>query len=333
MDDSALGGLLTRDEFSDLITNHVLDALKSRGFTEVDTEFDKQKFILGFTPKQGSSVTVSLGDFHYMYNSDGVTKDARRALMKRISETVETDICLQKFEDAKKYLYPILRPLDWKTPKATVVSRPWERTTLKICYVAEIVKRKHLIVTEKELVKWKKTEEDLYSVTMENLKELHETTLGGNKLSLAKSDGVYEWQFKSDRYSASRLLIPEVFSTLRVDGDAVILLINDNSVFITGVNRPPAVNKLKYLAQLKITEQHDDPETSIRTLLVYQKDAKTTKWRLFADKDKHICGVCEKYGELKCSRCQKAFYCSADCQKADWKLHKKTCQAPPLPSS
>lgn len=28
---------------------------------------------------------------------------------------------------------------------------------------------------------------------------------------------------------------------------------------------------------------------------------------------------------LRCSRCQSAFYCDADCQKKDWKMHKKAC--------
>lgn len=28
-----------------------------------------------------------------------------------------------------------------------------------------------------------------------------------------------------------------------------------------------------------------------------------------------------------CSKCQTVRYCSRDCQKADWKVHKKTCAA------
>ncbi|KAL1718149.1 hypothetical protein EV715DRAFT_201727 [Schizophyllum commune] len=36
---------------------------------------------------------------------------------------------------------------------------------------------------------------------------------------------------------------------------------------------------------------------------------------------------CNKPGELrKCSKCQLAWYCSRDCQKADWPEHRKTCK-------
>lgn len=45
------------------------------------------------------------------------------------------------------------------------------------------------------------------------------------------------------------------------------------------------------------------------------------------------CAVCGKkqymVGRLmKCSRCQSRYYCSRECQKKDWKMHKKTCKAP-----
>ena len=43
------------------------------------------------------------------------------------------------------------------------------------------------------------------------------------------------------------------------------------------------------------------------------------------------CGGCEKWEELAgprfrwCARCKKAFYCSPECQKTDWKMHRKLC--------
>ncbi|KAH7476232.1 hypothetical protein PRIC1_000244 [Phytophthora ramorum] len=41
-----------------------------------------------------------------------------------------------------------------------------------------------------------------------------------------------------------------------------------------------------------------------------------------------VCGAdrCSKNGTLRCSRCRAQFYCSPECQKADWKLHKIGCK-------
>jgi hypothetical protein len=47
--------------------------------------------------------------------------------------------------------------------------------------------------------------------------------------------------------------------------------------------------------------------------------------------DIKACGHCEKpetHGNLmKCQRCKAIYYCSKECQVADWKIHKRTCKA------
>lgn len=48
------------------------------------------------------------------------------------------------------------------------------------------------------------------------------------------------------------------------------------------------------------------------------------------------CAACSRASEgdkvLRCSRCKEAVYCSAQCQTADWKKHKRACNPPPDPA-
>lgn len=42
-----------------------------------------------------------------------------------------------------------------------------------------------------------------------------------------------------------------------------------------------------------------------------------------------LCRRCGKPAEKACAKCQKAMYCSKECQVAAWPLHKIKCQKPP----
>lgn len=39
----------------------------------------------------------------------------------------------------------------------------------------------------------------------------------------------------------------------------------------------------------------------------------------------HSCRICGNVSGIKVCKCQKAFYCSKNCQKIDWKVHKSDC--------
>ena len=47
-----------------------------------------------------------------------------------------------------------------------------------------------------------------------------------------------------------------------------------------------------------------------------------------------VCAFCEEsplraaFTLSRCGKCRQVCYCSAGCQKAHWKLHKKSCKEP-----
>jgi hypothetical protein len=43
------------------------------------------------------------------------------------------------------------------------------------------------------------------------------------------------------------------------------------------------------------------------------------------DKKKQKCAVCEEESQFTCEGCKVARYCGKECQKKDWKAHKKVC--------
>ena len=42
------------------------------------------------------------------------------------------------------------------------------------------------------------------------------------------------------------------------------------------------------------------------------------------------CETCGKTTSIKCQGCKEVYYCDEECQKANWKKHKKKCTMPPL---
>jgi len=48
----------------------------------------------------------------------------------------------------------------------------------------------------------------------------------------------------------------------------------------------------------------------------------------------NICATCSNLSNLKrCARCESISYCSTECQRKDWKSHKKTCSEKPPPQA
>lgn len=45
-----------------------------------------------------------------------------------------------------------------------------------------------------------------------------------------------------------------------------------------------------------------------------------------------ICALCHRSGTKKCGKCHSILYCSEECQKLDWQIHKVFCMLHPFPA-
>ncbi|KRX10056.1 hypothetical protein PPERSA_08459 [Pseudocohnilembus persalinus] len=68
-----------------------------------------------------------------------------------------------------------------------------------------------------------------------------------------------------------------------------------------------------------MTKSWEDNTSKIYQICLFQKNV--------SDQFK-ICGLCKKQTQYKCQKCWLVYYCSKDCQKTHWKVHKNFCQKP-----
>ena len=80
-----------------------------------------------------------------------------------------------------------------------------------------------------------------------------------------------------------------------------------------------------------VKPQDEKGFTVITMCSVSREEGEKLRKELDAEKRVRTCHKCnkEKIGEKdkmkKCGKCKGVYYCTADCQQADWKEHKKCC--------
>ena len=92
--------------------------------------------------------------------------------------------------------------------------------------------------------------------------------------------------------------------------------------------------QLQYWKEAKTTEffiKDGDNQLDIEIICLQQRRNKYFgKSHTATIKAERWCSNCGKKGEglLTCARCKSAFYCSKECQKSNWREHKRRCKEP-----
>lgn len=76
----------------------------------------------------------------------------------------------------------------------------------------------------------------------------------------------------------------------------------------------------------KVISGCDEANILIWVNLAYQLEKKLPSIKTEIHSDTR-CAQCKKKCYLTCARCKETYYCSGDCQKAHWKIHKSSCKS------
>eukprot|EP00933_Yihiella_yeosuensis_P063308 TRINITY_DN66419_c0_g1_i1.p1 TRINITY_DN66419_c0_g1~~TRINITY_DN66419_c0_g1_i1.p1 ORF type:complete len:183 (-),score=39.08 TRINITY_DN66419_c0_g1_i1:76-624(-) len=74
-----------------------------------------------------------------------------------------------------------------------------------------------------------------------------------------------------------------------------------------------------------VEDSEDDGDANPDSNRFREEDIAVPKEEVFSECRNCAKEICKVVEQLRCSKCQKAVYCSALCQKEDWKFHRRIC--------
>ena len=72
-----------------------------------------------------------------------------------------------------------------------------------------------------------------------------------------------------------------------------------------------------------------EARNALRPMIVNEGDTVPQGSITVATQHQHVCASCARFfvNMPKCSRCKSVWYCSAECQRTHWPVHKQSCSA------
>ena len=103
-------------------------------------------------------------------------------------------------------------------------------------------------VSEQDIAQWGVDRSDLYKIALENLKQK-----STNHSFIKIAPGVFKATF-NDCYDSSRILLPEVFKGLKVNGDPVVMIPCRDTLLVAGANDQRGLTTMMKIAAKQIDD-------------------------------------------------------------------------------
>lgn len=224
---------LFRGSERDQLAQAIMRRAKERGWRH-DIKYDRAKFSLHWGPGPDGA-TFHLDNVYADWRRG--TADSRVADVERVVSTLFEGGDRSSLETALPQLLPTLRnrrELEslWMNPENGQKREWWDGAFMPLCDALAVglaIDRPSslVVVDNRRLGEWQASFPALMERAIMNLREKSPT------LFQRDPDGFYISQY-NDQYDCSRLLIPELFNLLSLDGDPVAIPVARNGLVVAG---------------------------------------------------------------------------------------------------
>ncbi|NQU22447.1 MAG: SEC-C domain-containing protein [Candidatus Nealsonbacteria bacterium] len=239
-------GVFSKDQFAAKLTEMVQETDNT-----IEIQYDRERFGLAVKGRGYARLDGAYEDFCNAAEAE------RSSLLQRLARSCrpQPPMVPAALTDALPHVLPVVRKIAYFEEKAANYRLLGEHLGIGLVYDWQEVMA---CILPGLLAKWSVSFDDVFESALENLRKISPTPKFARQL-----EGAYVSTY-ADSYDSSRLLLPDLFASLDLQGDPVSMLPNRDTLLISGTDDVRGLQAMADLAAAAAKKPHFDSGIPLR---------------------------------------------------------------------